>query len=758
MHAHRSFERSRALPRLAAAGVLALAAAAAQAQSAEIPPDAAAPEVQDLISRSFGLSGEAGRLIGSGRDYSARFEPGRFTYTPALGRTAPATMPVAFTLEEVRLGETVLLDVDAPVAPVRQGNVVVYPHPGGIDERYEVRADGVHQTFLFDELPEGSGDLVVRGHLDTELMRCSEGMGARFELPGFGGVSWGGVTGVDAGGATAMGDVRLDGTSLELVLPAAFVSRASLPLVLDPLVGTVLDGATGVNDDFDPDVAFDTTENAYLIVWERWYASDNTAIRGQRFTSGGSPEGSLIEIVTNPMLSESFIASRPSVASVNTTDRFLVVWQESAAGAFSTIRCAAIDADDGEVSAKVTCEPIFGTQLTPVVGGERALVDDDAVVVWRQVGLGLRMRQMTVPAAGAPFGVSSASTLMADGGGFEHVLPAISRTSGEDGRFLVAWQRNDVTGFGKIAAQVVSRHGAKFGSDMLISGTDGGLTNTNPAVDGDGEQWVVAWQREEPSQPKLTDILCRAMSWNGAALEIASDVESLENDANDHEHAVSVAWTGASALIAYSDQSGAGDEIFAKAVDPFTCADCEDEMVVFGASGNTYHTAVVSEWSGGADLGALDNAWILFDTTPIASTDEDVLFFRYDAPDQPTDLGGGCAGGGLNVNPCAFESNPQFQLQLVGAAPNAPTFCVLSALTEPFPSGACIWTPKFLPGMVILPRMTDGDGNAFANAPIPGNTAGITIYTQWATLHAGGMSPLLGGVSFSNALEVPINP
>jgi hypothetical protein len=35
------------------------------------------------------------------------------------------------------------------------------------------------------------------------------------------------------------------------------------------------------------------------------------------------------------------------VASVNTTDRFLVVWQESAAGAFSTIRCAAIDADDG---------------------------------------------------------------------------------------------------------------------------------------------------------------------------------------------------------------------------------------------------------------------------------------------------------------------------------------------------------------------------------------------------------------------------
>jgi hypothetical protein len=76
------------------------------------------------------------------------------------------------------------------------------------------------------------------------------------------------------------------------VLPAAFVSRASLPLVLDPLVGTVLDGATGVNDDFDPDVAFDTTENVYLIVWERWYASDNTAIRAQRFTSGGSPEGS----------------------------------------------------------------------------------------------------------------------------------------------------------------------------------------------------------------------------------------------------------------------------------------------------------------------------------------------------------------------------------------------------------------------------------------------------------------------------------
>jgi hypothetical protein len=713
--------------------------------------------VREAFAQSFGLAEVDGRLEAAGPDYRAVFEPGRFTYVPALGRTAPATMPVSFALEEVRLGDATLLRVGTPPAPSRQGDSVVYAHPGGIEERYEVRADGVHQTFRFASLPAGAGDLVVRGHLETDLLRCSEGEGARFELPGFGGVRWGGVTGIDAGGAAAAGDLRLDGTRLELSLPADFVSGASLPLVLDPLVGSLLEPAVGVNDDADPDVAYDVTEHVYLAVWERWYSSTDTGIRAQRFSTGGSPVGSLIIVATNPSLTESFGAFNPSVASVNKTNRFLVAWQQSSAASFwVNIRCAAVDADDGQISASVAVDAGSPSQYNAVVGGERTELDDDALVVWQQDGVGIRMRQMAVPTSGAPFGTTPAATLEANTPGYVKTGPAISRSGGDDGRFLVTWTRSSGADVDDIEGRVVSRNGQPLGTSVLVSGAETEVQDIMSAVDGDGDRWVVAWSRQELLVPDKWDVAVRALEWNGSALEFATDDEYLESDFNDSEYTPAVAWTGTSALVVYLDEDGEAVGRYAKSVDPFTCSECETEMFIAGEAGDSYRTAATAEWAGGPGTGELDNAWILFDFQPLDSPDTDVLGARYDAPWVPEDLGGGCAGGGENFNPCAFEGNQDFRAQLVGAAPNAPTFWVVSALPEPFVTGACTWTPKFLPGMVLIPRLTDNDGDASAQAPIPLGTAGLTVFSQWATLHAGGGSPLLGGVSFSNALEVTI--
>src|SRR5690606_13560895 len=122
------------------------------------------------------------------------------------------------------------------------------------------------------------------------------------------------------------------------------------------------------------------------------------------------------------------------------------------------------------------------------------LVDDDALVVWRESGVGLQMRQVTVPPAGAPSAVGSVVLLHADTFLYTHFAPAISRSAGDTGHFLIAWMRKDGIGHYEVEAQVVTRNGALVGSEALVSTGDPAVENYSPSVDGDGERWVVAWQ------------------------------------------------------------------------------------------------------------------------------------------------------------------------------------------------------------------------------------------------------------------------
>ena len=106
-------------------------------------------------------------LHGGGPDYRVQSEDGVVIFTPALGG-AVQSQPLAFRFESVRRGGKTLI-VAEPAAPSRAGKIVSYAHKGGVRERYEVRADGVHQTFVFDALPPGRGDLIVRGRITTGL-------------------------------------------------------------------------------------------------------------------------------------------------------------------------------------------------------------------------------------------------------------------------------------------------------------------------------------------------------------------------------------------------------------------------------------------------------------------------------------------------------------------------------------------------------------------------------------------------------------
>ena len=206
-----------------------LSGALAPAQSARIEP-------RSLSFRdAYDLHREADVLRGGGPEYAVVFDRRGLEFTPALGSRAPRNHPFRFTLESIDRGGASILSIDQRGAEPRQhGTTASYQRSPAIVERYDLGPDGVELSFVFRDPLPGSGDLVVRGRIATELTPAATGQfedGVSFELQGVGGVHVGAVTGIDAAGRRTPGSLRCDGAHLELVLPARFVDTATYPLI-----------------------------------------------------------------------------------------------------------------------------------------------------------------------------------------------------------------------------------------------------------------------------------------------------------------------------------------------------------------------------------------------------------------------------------------------------------------------------------------------------------------------------------------------
>jgi hypothetical protein len=77
---------------------------------------------------------------------------------------------------------------------------------------------------------------------------------------------------------------------VEYVLPAAFVDRAALPLVLDPTIGALVQvtPAGGLH----PNAAFDATNDVYLLVFTRIFSASDHDVHAQRWRAADGAVGS----------------------------------------------------------------------------------------------------------------------------------------------------------------------------------------------------------------------------------------------------------------------------------------------------------------------------------------------------------------------------------------------------------------------------------------------------------------------------------
>ncbi len=487
------------LPRLGSTLIaLALLAAPSFAQSLSAvhraPPDALARARSNCGAHTLD-----GDLVAAGDRWSARFFSGSVTITPALGAAAERPMPLRWSLESIRRGEFVLLESskDRSVAPELDAQTVRYQHQVGIAETYTVRPEGLKQDFHFATRPAGSGDLVVRLRLDTDLQLAEADRTAVWTLdgtPDTSGIQLGAVVGIDAEGTRADGAMRIDGSHLELTLPGAFVESASYPLVLDPLIGARITLADRAVRETDPDVAYDATQDLFFFVWQEEFATGNYDIRGQFVRPDGALQGPSVVLTAYGEDERS-----PSVCRL--AGRFVIAWESNPFGSWDTWG-RTVAWVNGQVSLGPTFSIAGGTnnQRFPVLCGSRgsddfalAVYQDDARGIVAQIISSARLRLGTQGTPGPSLGWAN------PGANRPSVCRSLNTPTSD--RTMVVWQG---AGGAILLCGLQVREASLTLSNppqVLVGASVGG---SELSIDGDGERFLCAYKR--PSGTLGTDV------------------------------------------------------------------------------------------------------------------------------------------------------------------------------------------------------------------------------------------------------------
>jgi hypothetical protein len=563
---------------------------------------------RSAVTRSAGL--QAARdgvgLHGGGAHYRATFTGAGMRFEPALGRTAPTLQHLSLRPLRVQRGGTDVLRVAAAEAPVQVERAAHYTHAPGIVERFDVRADGVELSWTFATRPAGEGDLVVRYAVDTSLPSPQPANGGLvFTLPGIGGVSIGDVTGIDAAGRRADGDVRwLDG-EVELSLPADFVANATYPLVLDPLVGGQLGISSGLTyTDGEPDAAYDATTNRFLVVWQRTLAANNTEVRGQLVSAAGALVGSTIFFSSNGL------ADRPRVANLGTRDRFGVVWTQLV-GNTSTVQIQFAQAGSGALSATGSIASSTTTQFTHADIGSQPdaplASSRGFVAIWEDNDVdAVRARRHWFNAADAlvsssPFSVFTDTIL---GSSFEE--PAISRAAGPDGKLLVVARRDSALFTNSAIEAAVVDAGSNTVGALVTMASSSVDELFAPDVDGFAGKWVVAWERDSSGPNFYDSVRATSVFLDGSNSLVVGSGTTFGGTLTVRASAPSLGYTAGRTWLGYQQVNvlpSSTTTLRVAAIDSGTCASCADTFSVGFPDGPRIVVATMT--SGGDTAGEL---------------------------------------------------------------------------------------------------------------------------------------------------------
>ncbi|MEM7205958.1 MAG: hypothetical protein AAF628_37230, partial [Planctomycetota bacterium] len=112
-------------------------------------------------------------------------------------------------------------------------------------ERYSPRDRGLEFSFLFQSPLAGDGDLVLELAAESEVSLVADSPGVLIRRSDGAGLRIGGVTAIAADGARASSEIEVGDGKLRLRVAERFIQTAEFPLLVDPLVTSLLPGAFG---------------------------------------------------------------------------------------------------------------------------------------------------------------------------------------------------------------------------------------------------------------------------------------------------------------------------------------------------------------------------------------------------------------------------------------------------------------------------------------------------------------------------------
>ncbi|MEO0630558.1 MAG: hypothetical protein AAFY46_07490, partial [Planctomycetota bacterium] len=334
------------------------------------------------------------------------------------------------------------------------------------------------------------------------------------------GIHYGGVVGIDADGDRVDGSLRLVGGVLELTLPAAFVDGADYPLVLDPLVGTTLAIDDSGNADSNPSLA-SADAGGTMAVWERRFSASHIELVGHRIsTTTGVLSGSLIPICVG----DDVIAENPSVAYIRGGTAWLAAYEYRTHPNLSPRIYVSSFRQHYDVEGPVALSPSAFPQRTPSVGGDGTGTDDEGFVVWREDGVGVRGRTVTTEDDELPLPTGTAFTVASDQIGNQALHPKVSDMANDRPDLLVVWELDLANSMKSLVyGRFYNRDGVALTDDfVLYKNFDQFYGHYAPAVAGEGERFVVAWERSESIGGSVVrDIVARMIDWDGSNIDFS---------------------------------------------------------------------------------------------------------------------------------------------------------------------------------------------------------------------------------------------
>lgn len=630
----------------------------------------------------------------------------------------------------------------------------------GVQERFELRELGLEHSLSFAAPPPGDGDLVVRFEASTRLCFEPDGAGLLLVDGGAGPqLSIGGVTGIDANGRRASGALRHGPGFLEYVLPDAFIDQAAWPLLLDPLIGTVL------TIDPDPKTLFAAAAasgpaNVYLTA----FTDASGSLLARRYNSStGAVVGSTLSIDTTGR-------ARQVVAGYcRLSNRFLLVWAQEDLAGQTDLWARSIEASTGAQSSAVALTFTTGLDEEPLdLSSENTTADDELLLVYDGGGTQYQLRQVTVGTSAAPAFLGSAVNL-APKPSLQSAWASISNHGGDAGTYMTAFVLQPDANTMAVAVRAVDRNAVLLGSQTTLATHPLGPASYlfEVSVDGDGQRFVAAWQRINPalSENFVVDPFARRCDYNALLGDVSvGPAPTLWRTFPIEVFPVDLqsAWTPEGILVGGGRSIQAGPQLlgwtgFYSAID---LSPIEATGAFADTPGDT--GALVAQASGELPSSIVDS-----------NLDDEGLLLNFDGAIGPInpgilrgrrfgslgrwqDLGGGCGKGGKAFVEGAAVGFGPLRLSVDTDLISGTSFALIGPESPGLPCGGCQLRID-LTQLLVLSAPLSGAGSGLVSIALPNSAAlvGVQAAVQWATPVSGPLCTNLG-CDFSNALRLTI--